>query len=139
MTKLDLSLRWKYAQWMNKKLDQTTAQAILVRVAAGERQKDLAAEFKVSPAAVSNLVAGKSWPSLPRSSTKVPRRGTTLAQADVVEILRRLLAGETPSKIAADYKVSRQAIANIQKGKAWTDIPRPEAQQRPARRRVWEA
>jgi len=124
---------------MNKKLDQDTAKTILTRVAAGEKQKDLAGEFKISPAAVSNLVAGKSWPSLARPDTKVPRHGTTLAPADVVEILRRLQAGDKPVKIAADYKITRQAVANIQKGRAWTDIPRPEAPQRPARRRVWEA
>ncbi len=124
---------------MNKKLDQTTAAAIVARVAAGERQKDLAEEFKVSPAAVSNLIAGKSWTSLQRPTTRVPRHGTTLAPADVSEILRRLQAGEKPGKIAADFKVTRQAVANIQKGKAWPDIPRPEAPQRPARRKVWEA
>lgn len=124
---------------MNKKLDQTTAQAIVARVAAGEMQKALANEFQISPAAVSNLVAGKSWPNLPRPTTRVPRRGTTLAPADVSEILLRLQAGEKPGKIAADFKVTRQAVANIQKGRAWADIPRPEAPQRPARRKVWEA
>lgn len=126
---------------MNLKLDQALAQLILTRVAAGERQKDLAEEYGVSPSAISNLVAGKSWPGLARPTTKVPRRGSKLAPEDIVLILRRLQAGEKPRVVAEDYGITRQAVANIKKGKAWPDIPRPEVavSPRPARRRVWEA
>lgn len=124
---------------MNLKLDATTAQAILDRVASGEKQKDLAVEYQVSPAAISNLVKGKSWPHLLRNRTAPPRRGTKLTPEDIRAILQRLQAGEKPSKVALDYGVTRQAIANIKKGRAWKDVPRPEvAPPRPARRKVWE-
>lgn len=123
---------------MNKKLNQSTAQTILGRVAAGERQKDLAAEFGVSPATISNLVAGKSWPELQRPPKRVtPPRGSKLTQDNIQTILRRLLAGEKPGVIALDFGVTRQAVANIKKGKTWKDVPRPDAA-RPARKRVWE-
>lgn len=124
---------------MNLKLDAATAQTILDRVAAGGKQKDLAAEFRVSPSAISNLVAGKSWPNLRRSIPSKTRHGAKLTAADIVVILRRLQAGDKPSKVALDYGVTRQAIANIKKGKAWGDVPRPEVVvPRPARRKVWE-
>src|SRR3989344_4628098 len=123
---------------MNKKLDATTAQTILNRVTSGERQKDLAAEFDVSPAAVSNLVAGKSWPNLTRPTIPVvPRRGAKLTPEDIRVILQRLQAGDKTGQVALDYGVTRQAIVNIKKGTAWKDVPRPETS-RPARRKVWE-
>lgn len=124
---------------MNLKLDEATAQAILDRIATGESQKNLAIEFGVSPSTISNLVAGKSWPHLRRGGTSKTRHGTKLTAADIVVILRRLQAGEKPSQVALDYGVTRQAIANIKKGKAWGDVPRPEVVvPRPARRKVWE-
>lgn len=123
---------------MNLKLDATTAQAILNRVAAGERQKDLATEFQVSPSAVSNLVSGKSWPQLERPKNIVTRHGSKLSAQDIHTIWVRLMAGETPASIGRDFGVSRQAIANIKKGRAWQDVPKPEPA-RPARRRVWES
>lgn len=125
---------------MNMKLSATTAQAILDRVAAGEPQKNLAVEFEVSPSAISNLVAGKSWPSLARpAKAPPPRHGSKLTVTDIQAILRRLMGGEKPYTVALDYGVSRQAIANIQKGKSWGTVPRPEAAPpRPTRRRVWE-
>jgi uncharacterized protein (DUF433 family) len=125
---------------MNTKLTATTAQTILNRVAAGESQKNLAVEFGVSPAALSKLVAGKSWPSLVRPAARKPsRHGSKLTEADIQVILQRLMNGEKPRTVALDYGVSRQAAANIQKGKSWGTVPRPEAAPpRPARRRVWE-
>jgi uncharacterized protein (DUF433 family) len=124
---------------MNLKLDASLAQTILDRVAGGEKQKDLAIEYGISPSAVSNLVAGKSWPNLLRNRRTPPRRGTKLTPEDIQTILRRLQAGEKPGKVALDYGVSRQAVANIQKGRAWKEVPRPEVTPpRPARRKVWE-
>ena len=125
---------------MNKKLDEATAQTILNRVAQGEKQKNLAIEFGVTPSTISNLVAGKSWPHLRRSAASKTRHGTKLTSADIQVILRRLQAGEKPSQVALDYGVTRQAIANIKKGTAWGDVPRPEVvPPRPARRKVWES
>lgn len=124
---------------MNFRLDGPSAQKIFDRVAAGETQKNLAAEFQVSPSTISNLVAGKSWPHLRRSPVPKTRRGTKLTTADVTVILQRLLAGETPNQVAMGYGVSRQAVANIKKGKAWGEVPRPEVVvPRPTRRKVWE-
>lgn len=123
---------------MNMKLTADGAQAILDRILAGESQKALAAEFKISASAISNLVAGKSWPALTRPRhTPPPQHGTTLTSGDVLEILQRLLGGEKPKTVAEAYGVTRQSIVNIQKNRTWRHIPRPEAT-RLTRRRVWE-
>ena len=47
------------------------------------------------------------------------------------------LATEKPSSVARDYGVTRQAIADIGRGKTWSHIPRPEPTRR--RRKVWES
>jgi len=124
---------------MNRKLTAETAQSILNRVASGEAQKDLAVEYQVSPAAISNLVAGKSWVGLTRTAKGIVRHGTKLSREDLQGILLRLSKGEKPARIAADYGVTRQTIANIKRGRAWAEIPRPDvAPARPVRRKVWE-
>lgn len=44
---------------------------------------------------------------------------TTLTEADVREILRRCAAGETKTRVAADYGVSRPSVSMIATGKRW--------------------
>jgi len=117
-------------------LDATTAQAILDRVASGERQKDLATEFGLNPSSLSDLVSGKSWPQLDRPEKRPTGRRSKRLPEDIKTILDRLAAGETPSAISRDYGVTRQAISNIQKGSAWADVPRPP--KRIPRAKVWE-
>jgi hypothetical protein len=41
---------------------------------------------------------------------------------DVIKIKKRLLLGETPAKICADYKVTRAAISGIKYGNTWRHI-----------------
>jgi len=137
-TKLDLILRWGYHADMNQRLTKDQAQSIINRVAAGEPQKTLAAELGVTPSTVSNIVKGKSWPGLERPSPPlVVVRGSKLKPEDIPVILTRLAKGEKPSTIAKDYRVTRQAIADIKRGKTWVHIPRPVITS-PRRRRVWE-
>lgn len=125
---------------MNKKLTEGQAQSIIDRVAAGEPQKKLAAEYGVSPASISKLIRGESWPDLSRPEGGVVRqRRTKLSAEDVQVILARLMNREKPGDIATDYQVTRQAIADIHKGKTWKHIPRPKAPEPTIRRRrVWE-
>lgn len=122
---------------MNKRLTEDLAQSIIDRIANGEPQKKLAAEFDVCPSTISNLIKGKSWPKLQRPDPPpVVVRGSKLSPDDIPTILTRLAARETPAAIAADYGVTRQAIADIRRGKTWTHIPRPSPPQH--RKRVWE-
>jgi len=134
---MDLILGAKYAGQVNKRLTSDQAQAIIDRAAEGELQKDLAAEFGVSPSAISNIVKGKAWPDLDRPDPPAVRvRGAKLKAEDIPTILARL-ATEKPSSVARDYGVTRQAIADIGRGKTWSHIPRPEPTRR--RRKVWES
>lgn len=123
---------------MNKRFTEDQAQSIIDRVAKGEQQKKLAAEFKVRPSTISNLVNGRSWPDLDRPDPPEVRvRGCKLTAADIPIILARLEAREKAKDVAADYKMTRQAIADISRGKTWKHIPRPVVA-KPRRRKVWE-
>lgn len=121
---------------MNQRLTIEQARNIITRVAAGELQKNLAEEFGINPSTVSNLIRGKSWPDLDRPDPpETTMRGTKLTAKDIPCILSRLSQQETPQAIATDYGVTRQAIADIKRGKTWGHIPRFETKRR---RRVWE-
>ena len=122
---------------MNQRLTQDQAQDIIRRVAEGETQKKLAAEYGVCPSTVSNLVSGRSWPNLERPQTPNTKiRGAKLKPEDIPVILVRL-ATEKSATIAADYGVTRQTIDNIKRGKTWAHIPRPQPTTR-QRKKVWE-
>jgi len=135
---MDLILGSEYAVRVNKRLTEDQAQSIIDRVAEGESQKNLAAEFKITAGAVSNLVKGKSWPDLDRPDPPdVTLRGCKLRPTDIPVILLRLRGREKPKDVALDYGVTRQAIADIGRGKTWSHIPRPEVE-KPRRKKVWE-
>jgi len=122
---------------VNKKLTRDQAQAIFDRVAAGEPQKVLAEEYGLSPGTISNLVRGKSWPDLNRSSLiGAFVRGSKLKPKDIVVIHQRLANREKLTVIALDYGVTPRTISNIKTGKTWGHIPKPAS--KPHRRRVWE-
>jgi hypothetical protein len=136
--KIDLILGPKYPVRVNKRLTEDQAQTIIDRVAEGEQQKILAAEFKVTAGTVSNLVKGKSWPDLDRPDPpEVTLRGCKLSSTDIPVIRVRLANLEKPAAVATDYGVTRQTIANIGLGKTWRHIPLPEPE-KPRRKRVWE-
>lgn len=120
---------------MNRKLDEATALAILRRVASGERQKDLAVEFKVTEAAISALVTGRTWPHLSRSKTEPKQRGRKLDEKAVLDILIRRAQGVPRRQLAAKYDVTSQTIADIEHRRTWQHVQRPQ----PTRRRVWES
>lgn len=52
-------------------------------------------------------------------------RQCKLTATDVMEILRRLSAGEAQSLIARSYSVTAQNIAAIRIGRSWRNVPRP--------------
>ena len=132
---MDLTLSPEYAASMNRKLTAEQAQTVIDRVAAGEPQKKLAAEFGLTPSGVCSIVNGKSWPDLARPEPPlVVVHNCKLTPADIPVILARLANLDSPAEIAADYGMTRQAIADIRRGKTWSHIPRPAAR----RRRVWE-
>ena len=135
---MDLILGLEYAVRMNRRLTSDQAQAIIDRVAEGESQKKLATEFGVQPSTISSLVSGRTWPDLDRPDPPEVRiRGSKLSAKDIPIILARLAGRELPKNIAVHYGVTRQAIADIKRGKTWHHIPRPEPA-RPRRQKVWE-
>lgn len=73
------------------KLTQDQADAIRAEVAAGARQKDVAARFQVSPGSVCEIVAGKIWnPATYRPTTK----GDEMARRLIASIDGGMRAGE---------------------------------------------
>lgn len=55
---------WRYARGSNNpraKLVDTEVLAILHRLDVGERAKDIAADFGVSPAAIGHIRSGRTW------------------------------------------------------------------------------
>jgi DNA invertase Pin-like site-specific DNA recombinase len=117
------------------KLTEEQAREILARVSSGERQKDLAIEYGVTPSCVSHLVRGTSWPHLGGAIPPPRVRGPTkLVEADIPVILTRIEKGESIASVARSYGVSRTTVAKVWHGKTWKNAPRPEKR----RRAVWK-
>jgi len=117
------------------KLTEDQAREILTRLASGERQKDLAAEYGVTPSCLSHLAHGTSWTHLGGVTTPDPPRGSKRASAKLTEgdipvILGRVERGESLAAVARSYGVSRTTIAKVWHGETWTHAPRPERRRR---------
>jgi DNA-binding XRE family transcriptional regulator len=109
---------------------------ILTRIAAGELQKDLAAEYGVTPSCISHLARGTSWPHLGGVPSGRPkkrgsqRRCSKLTEEDIPIILRRVERGESLAAVARAYGVGRTTIADIWHGRRWTHVERPQRRRR---------
>ncbi|MHC4780963.1 MAG: helix-turn-helix domain-containing protein [Planctomycetota bacterium] len=116
------------------KLTEDQAREILARLASGERQKDLAVEYDVTPSCLSHLARGTSWPHLGGCLPSHPRgseRGSAkLTEPDIPVILDRIERGESIASVARSYGVSRTTVAKIWHGKTWAHAPRPEKRRR---------
>jgi hypothetical protein len=51
-------------------------------------------------------------------------RTTKLKESDVMEIIKRLNAGESQTAIAKDYRVNSSLVCNISQKRIWKNIPR---------------
>ena len=124
------------------RLTEDQAKAVITRVAAGAKSKNLAEEYGVSPSTISRIVNGQTWVHLERPPTQILKRATKLTAADVLVIKARLQRGDRLVDIARDYNVSGPAIAAIRDGRTWQEVvlpPAPRPTPAPTtRRKVWE-
>jgi DNA-binding NarL/FixJ family response regulator len=126
------------------KLTEAEVRAIRRRTAAGERQKDLAAEFHVSPSSISKIANGKSWAHLGPTPGPLKARGSDrpaskLTEGDIAPICQAIRRGLGVRAVARHYGVSPATISKIWSGLTWTHVPRPGSpSESPPRKRVWE-
>lgn len=96
---------------------------------------DLAREFGVIRGSVNQIRKRRGYTGTP----VVDRRGSksaraTISESQVLEIKRRLAAGDKGVSLAAEYGVSKSIISHIATGRAWGHIPWPDGVSRPKRR-----
>lgn len=99
------------------KLTEAQVVEIIDRYAAGRATcRQLAAEYGVSPQAISNIVRRKAWASVDGRSSDEMQALMPLAKgkARALEIIDRYAAGGvTQAELAAEYGMSSQNIARI--------------------------
>ena len=111
----------------NAKLSEQDVARLRDLYAAGWSQRRLAAEFRVTPGHVSEIVARKLWGHLPltfgeRNPTKGWRVGKPkLSDRDIAEMkVAYALGGTTHQELAQRYGVSKTLVGNAIRGKLKT-------------------
>lgn len=99
------------------KLTERDVESLRRRVAAGERQKDLAEEFGVDPSSISNAVHGKTWTEGAPSFVRTRRRKMTPAELD--EARRLLSSGTKGRRVAEKFGISPAAVSRLKNGTTW--------------------
>ena len=98
---------------------------IRVKFAAGARQVDLAAEYRINQNTVSSLVTGRTRT---RAGGPVSRgSGRKLDSADVLAIRKGLADGTPQGEIAGMYGITQQMVSRIASGRAYSDVGGPLA------------
>lgn len=107
-------------------LDAEGARQVMAALEAGRAGTSIAREFAISPSMVSAIKQGHAWsaldPDLPARLAGKPRRGKALSAAQVAEVKRRLLEGQSSRTVAAAFGVSASTIQSISQGKTWAGV-----------------
>lgn len=109
------------------KLTDDDVREVRRRLAAGELQRAIAAEMGISQTSVSKVQRGVRWahvegPCWARSGVGEGNGAAKLTEAKVVEIRRRLAAGEFQRVIASDMGVVQSLISQIKRGRIWAHL-----------------
>ena len=100
----------------NAKLDWEKVREIRLKLAAGERMKDVAEQYSVGRKTIHDIKYHVTWKA-EGEEVPVPRMGGSLDRkftfAQALEIRRRIQAGESIPKIAQEFGVSRSIIHDI--------------------------
>lgn len=89
--------------------------AIRIAVARGERQRDVAKRFGVTPVCVNNAVTGRTWKNAGGPTHNV-KQHTKLSNEQAATIRRRRLSGEKLEALASEFGVSQTTVCEIAKG-----------------------
>jgi DNA-binding CsgD family transcriptional regulator len=102
------------------------AREVMAALEDGRSGRCIAEEFGISPSMVSAIKHGQAWgaldPGLPARLAEKPRAGKVLVAAQVVEIRRRLAAGQSSRKVAAEFGVSASTVQAIGSGRTWAEV-----------------
>ena len=115
------------------KLTEQQAGEIMTLLARGVPGSQIAKQFGVHPATISDIRVGRCWshlagsgglPSLAemQATASLSNTANKLDEESARDIKRRLAAGETVKSIATDKRVSLASIYNIQRGKTWAHV-----------------
>lgn len=136
------------------RLNPPLVREIKQRLAAGEKYNLIAEAYGLSWGSISSIARGKQWSDVPwpegfKPVTRRPElliktnpaaaRGRTcnkLSFEQVLDIKRRIAAGEMMAPIAECYGVSRVTISEINSGRTWPDVEWPEGYQPIDRRKT---
>lgn len=92
------------------------------RLCGGERTRDLAAEYGITHASMSDIKYGRTWKHIPWPEPYRPRKDDWLSVDTVREIKRRIANGDRPGAISAIMKVHVNVVYAIKNGLKYTDI-----------------
>jgi len=92
------------------------------RLCDGERTRDLAAEYGITHASMSDIKYGRTWKHVPWPKPYEPRKDGWLSVEVVKEIKRRIAYGDRPSVISNSMKVHVNVVYAIKSGLKYTDI-----------------
>lgn len=100
------------------RLAEAQVRDILSRLAAGERQRDLAREYGVDQTTLSDIERGKSWTHLRLVAEAADRKhgNAKLTDDGARGVLVRLAAGEGQVRIARELGVSQTTVSRIKRG-----------------------
>lgn len=123
----DQKLHGTFAWRGKRRLSESDAIQIVKRIDAGEGILKLAREYGVTHSTISGINLGKYWAEVTGRKREEaclnPRRGHRvrgiLTDEAVIDITRRLDAGETQRSIADIYKIKPQTVSEINLGKIW--------------------
>jgi hypothetical protein len=124
----DQKIHGTFAWRGKRKLSENDATEIVKRIDAGEGVTELSKEYGVRHGVISGINLGKYWAEVTgrkREDACInPRRGHRvrgiLTDEAVIDIARRLDAGEKQRSIADIYKIKPQTVSEINLGKIWS-------------------
>jgi transcriptional regulator with XRE-family HTH domain len=114
-------LRGEQCSWAKLRPDHV--REIKARLARGEYQDDIAADYNISTSLVSQIKRGTTWRAIEGDTGPVKRnrKRLTLNQVRLVRDLSRL--GMRQCDIARQLDISPPKVSMILSGKTWRNIP----------------
>lgn len=122
----DQRIHGTFAWHGKKKLSPEQVIEAAERIAAGEKCSEIAADYGVNRATIGAVSRGANWSELTgmqagegRERARGHKLKGILKDEDVLEIVRRIDAGERQMTLAAEFGVRPQTISCINRGLAW--------------------
>ena len=102
---------------VKKKISKTKKMSICTALSMGETQKKIAKRLNVSQSTIAQVKKESVGNKFGIDVSNLSKR--KLTREDVLEIRRRLSAGERGASLAREFEVTRTHISDIKNGKCW--------------------